>query len=128
MRALLRRHTLVALAVAAACAPAAHSTGLLIVSGPSSPAGGTLDDTFGDGGLAGCYHAAAGPTIEGHVSMNMNPGDVVPGSYRCSTICGITTCVEERCFAGLPGSVFPVIVSVTGSDTRTDFGAAGPYL
>ena len=113
------RPSLVALAFAAACAAAPVQGQLSIVPGPNNPVTSATVAGSGDGGLAGCYHPSGGPTLSGHVSINMVPGQLVLGSYSCSTHCGITTCSAERCFAGLPGSVSRTVVSVTGSDTCT---------
>ena len=113
------RPSLVALAFAAACAAAPVQGQLSIVPGPNNRVTSATVAGSGDGGLAGCYHPSGGPTLSGHVSINMVPGQLVLGSYSCSTHCGITTCSAERCFAGLPGSISRTVVSVTGSDTCT---------
>ena len=80
------RPSLVALAVAAACASPVHAQ-LVIVPGANNPGPAASASGFGDGGTAGCYDPRGGGTIAGHVSMNMQPGEVVPGSYQCSTSC-----------------------------------------
>ena len=108
------RAALVALAVAAACAPGVHA-GLSIVPGPNSASGTSVGGALGDGGLAGCYHESGGPAFADHGSVNFAPGATRPGD--CSTSSGITTCWQFVCAAGLPGSWFEQVTPVSGADT-----------
>lgn len=109
------RPALAALALSAACAAPVHGQ-LVIVPGPNNPdPTAAVGSRLGQGALAGCYHSSGGPAIPGHVSMNFHPGETRDGG--CTTDCGITTCYEFACQAGLPGSWSRQVVSVTGTSS-----------